>query len=82
MGKKYIVELKNDEQEMLTGLIVSGTYREFLASETLLWETERNTNKATVDWRFTTAEARIRLKKLYPVIHYEDNVKGSLPLKA
>ncbi len=40
---------------------------------------------ATVDWRFTTADARIKLKKLYPVIHSEEkaeNVKETLPIKA
>jgi len=46
--------------------------REVLACETLAWETERNTNQATVDWRFTTADARIKLKKLYPIIHCEE----------
>ncbi len=40
-----------------------------LASETDAWEIERNTNSATVDWRFTTEDARIKLKKLYPSIH-------------
>ena len=54
--------------------------REILASEVLAWETERNTSKATVDWRFTTADARIKLKKLYPVIHCEENVKEILPI--
>jgi hypothetical protein len=32
------------------------------------WETERNANQAKVDWRFTTADARIKLKRLYPSI--------------
>jgi hypothetical protein len=39
-----------------------------LAQETMAWETERNTNGATVDWRFTTEDARIKLKRLYPSI--------------
>ena len=56
--------------------------REFLASETSSWEIERNTNQATVDWRFTTAEARIKLKKLYPVIHCAANLYENLPIKA
>ena len=30
------------------------------------WETERNANQAKVIWRFTTADARIKLKRLYP----------------
>lgn len=53
-----------------------------LANETLAWELARNTNQATVDWRFTTQDARIKLKKLYPIIHYEDNLNDSSPLKA
>lgn len=60
-----------------------------LARETLAWETERNTREATVVWRFTTADARIKLKKLYPVIHFDgdvkkvdENVKEILPIKA
>jgi hypothetical protein len=32
------------------------------------WETPRNSAQATVDWRFTTADARIKLKRLYPII--------------
>jgi hypothetical protein len=28
----------------------------------------RNAQRATVDWRFTTARAREKLKQLYPVI--------------
>ena len=40
-----------------------------LAQETMAWETERNSNGATIDWRFTTDDARIKLKKLYPSIH-------------
>lgn len=30
------------------------------------WQTRRNHAAATVQWRFTTADARIRLKHLYP----------------
>jgi hypothetical protein len=31
------------------------------------WETRRNEQKATADWRFTTAKARRKLKRLYPL---------------
>jgi DDE superfamily endonuclease len=34
--------------------------------EAAAWETERNMAEMTVDWRFTTADARIKLKRLYP----------------
>jgi len=32
------------------------------------WETTRNANAKTVDWQFTTTDARIKLKSLYPNI--------------
>ena len=32
------------------------------------WETDRNEAECTVNWQFTTADARIKLKRLYPVI--------------
>ena len=40
-----------------------------LAHETSAWEARRNAAQATVEWRFTTADARIKLKKLYPVLN-------------
>ena len=39
-----------------------------LAEEVAAWEAERNARAATVHWRFTTADARIKLKHLYPVV--------------
>ena len=39
-----------------------------LISQVAAWERERNAMRATVQWRFTTAEARIKLKHLYPII--------------
>jgi len=38
-----------------------------LRREIAAWETPRNRAEATMDWRFTTADARIKLKHLYPV---------------
>ena len=32
------------------------------------WQRDRNTSRATIDWQFTTAEARIKLRRLYPKI--------------
>ena len=40
-----------------------------LIGETTAWEARRNASGATVEWRFTTADARIKLKKLYPVLN-------------
>jgi transposase len=43
-------------------------HQEALKQEIAAWEERRNTAKATIDWQFTTANARIKLKKLYPVL--------------
>jgi hypothetical protein len=32
-------------------------------------EDERNARKATIDWQFTNRQARVKLKKLYPVVN-------------
>jgi hypothetical protein len=37
-----------------------------LEAEVAAWQERRNTAAITVDWRFTTADARIKLKRLYP----------------
>ena len=37
-----------------------------MQSEVRAWARERNEHCKTVDWQFTTADARIRLKRLYP----------------
>ena len=42
--------------------------RPMLESEAAAWVAERNTNHAKANWRFTTADARIKLKSLYPAI--------------
>ena len=39
---------------------------ETLKAETDVWETRRNTSASKVEWRFTTQDARIKLKHLYP----------------
>ena len=39
-----------------------------LNSELALWHSRRNQVQRGVDWHFTTKDARIKLKSLYPVI--------------
>jgi transposase len=39
-----------------------------LIRETETWASQRNDKQATVNWQFTTADARIKLKRLYPSI--------------
>jgi hypothetical protein len=43
--------------------------REELERAVAEWERLRNERQVGVDWRFTTADARIKLKQLYPPIH-------------
>lgn len=40
-----------------------------LECEVAAWQTDRNAKLVKVDWRFTSADARIKLKHLYPEIH-------------
>jgi hypothetical protein len=37
-----------------------------MEQEVTAWEKERNRNATKINWRFTTADARIKLKRLYP----------------
>ena len=37
-----------------------------MTQEVASWEQERNQACTTIDWRFTTADARVKLKRLYP----------------
>jgi hypothetical protein len=40
-----------------------------LIQEVAAWEKERNQEGATVNWQFTTQDARIKLRRLYPSFH-------------
>lgn len=42
--------------------------KETLVREVAAWNEQRNEENSVIDWQFTTADARIKLKKLYPVI--------------
>lgn len=39
-----------------------------LKNETAAWEQRRNSAEAKIDWRFTTDDSRIKLKRLYPTL--------------
>jgi hypothetical protein len=39
-----------------------------LEQATTAWMTERNAMQRTVTWHFTTADARIKLRRLYPIL--------------
>jgi hypothetical protein len=40
-----------------------------VADATAAWETQRNQTQSGIDWRFTSDDARIKLKRLYPVVN-------------
>lgn len=42
--------------------------QEILKREVAAWEEPRNSESREIDWQFTTDDARIKLKKLYPSI--------------
>jgi transposase len=52
--------------------------REALAGELGAWEEERNAAESSIDWRFTSADARIKLKHLYPEIVEEPSYDSDL----
>jgi hypothetical protein len=45
--------------------------REALRREVAAWERQRNAAVVKVDWQFTTADARVKLKKLYPTVQLQ-----------
>jgi hypothetical protein len=40
--------------------------KQTLSREVAAWQARRNQSQTKADWRFTTADARIKLKRLYP----------------
>jgi hypothetical protein len=39
-----------------------------MASHVSAWEKRRNGAKVKANWQFTTADARVKLRKLYPTV--------------
>ena len=42
--------------------------KQTLTDEVAAWQAERNRKHTKADWQFTTADARVKLRRLYPVI--------------
>ena len=42
--------------------------KQTLIEEVAAWEDDRNKHHAKADWQFTTADARVKLKRLYPAL--------------
>ena len=43
---------------------------EILKNELKAWYKDRNSKQRSIDWQFSTDDARIKLKKLYPVLSF------------
>jgi len=46
---------------------------EFLGSEVTAWQADRNQTANKVYWQFTTSDARVKLRRLYPEFLRRDN---------
>ncbi len=44
-------------------------HRATLERHAAAWQHRRNAPATKADWRFTTADARIKLRRLYPTMH-------------
>jgi hypothetical protein len=42
--------------------------KQSLTKEVAAWQATRNNKHTKADWQFTTANARIKLKRLYPAL--------------
>jgi hypothetical protein len=42
--------------------------KQTLIEEVAAWEASRNKHHTKADWQFTSADARVKLKRLYPAI--------------
>jgi DDE superfamily endonuclease len=45
---------------------------DFVQKQVHAWQTERNQAQVTINWRFTTEDARIKLKRLYPSLERKE----------
>ena len=48
--------------------------KQTLIEEVGAWQNSRNKNHAKADWQFTTADARVKLKRLYPQYERDSGV--------
>ncbi len=78
---RLAAEHGRDELSMLARQCLGGRRipdRGPLAGEVAAWEAERNAAESSIDWRFTSAAARTKLKHLYPEIVEEPSHEPNL----
>lgn len=59
------IELSHLSRQCLEHRILD---KETITAEVKAWSASRNKEKSILNWQFTTEDARIKLKKLYPII--------------
>jgi len=59
------IEIGVLSRQALSGYIAT---KEEMMGRVAAWQADRNAQQSTVNWQFTTQDARVRLKRLYPVI--------------
>ena len=64
------LNVAESELSVLTRQCLAGRIarQETVAAEARGWYLQRNERQVAVDWQFTTADARIKLKRLYPKV--------------
>ena len=71
MPKRHVVRLSGADSTGFVGQVAAGagTFRTPPPSAAAAWAARRNAGAAQADRRFTTADARTKLQRLYPTIH-------------
>ena len=64
------LDMAESELSVLTGQCLDRRIpdKHTLIEEVAAWQHDRNKNHTKADWQFTTDDARVRLKRLYPAL--------------
>ncbi|MBI3462545.1 MAG: helix-turn-helix domain-containing protein [Planctomycetes bacterium] len=68
--ESHMVALAKNELSILDGQCLDRRldHCSLVLDEVRAWEDQRNQEQATIHWRFTIADARVKLKNIYPSI--------------
>jgi len=68
MATRHTINLSPDERAALSSQCLDRHFGDMagLAAEVAAWEARRNAARRPVKWQFTAADARVRLKHIYP----------------
>ena len=69
MTENAFLNIKNKSKNILAEIELSALKGQCLdrrIAEIAIWENNRNNSSKTIDWQFSTSDAWIKLKRLYP----------------